>query len=152
VARLIRRIDPSNISYALGAESIPRQLVFLESGRRIRCATRKALEVAERLRGVSTVGVYAAKGMRGMYYLSIEGSQLLGPYLREGVVEVSVREAEEWMRGAPLGLRGTPGRVVVVRTGWLFLGSGLASRDGKVYPLIPRERMLVPEKGGKEGG
>jgi hypothetical protein len=30
----------------------------------------------------------------------------------------------------------------VVRLGRVYLGSGKVSRDGKIYPLIPRERQI----------
>ncbi|MCS7145218.1 MAG: hypothetical protein RMJ28_00290 [Nitrososphaerota archaeon] len=136
------KVDPATLSKALSVDSLPPNLVFIESGRKVRCVTKAALETASTLKGVVTMGVYAAKRIGSEYYFSIEGSQLLGPYLKERVLEVSAGEAEDWMRGAPMMRTVSEARIVVVRRGWLFMGSGRVSRDGKVYPLIPKERMI----------
>lgn len=91
---------------------------------------------------MNSIGVYAAKRLGVDYYLSIEGSQLLGPHLRGDVLDVSIVEAEELMKGAPLERSLADSRIVVFRVGWLYLGSGRVSRDGRIYPLIPKERMI----------
>lgn len=141
--RLLRREEIAELSRFLDVESLPEQFVLFESGKRVRCATRKAFELAQNLKAVTSIGVYSAKRMGREHYFSIEGSQLFGPFLKKGVLEVSVSEAENWLKGLPLERTVTDAGVVVVRAGWLFLGSGRVSRDGKIYPLISRERMIT---------
>ncbi|MEM1533606.1 MAG: hypothetical protein QW059_01100 [Nitrososphaerota archaeon] len=140
--RALSRSEYVSLSRFLRVESLPPQLVFIESGKKVRCATRAALETAAQMKGLVTVGIYAAKKIGDEYYLSVEGSQLLGPYMEGGVVEVSMSEAEEWMRGAPLKKEPPDSDIAVVKLDWLYLGSGKVSRDGKIYPLIPKERMI----------
>jgi NOL1/NOP2/fmu family ribosome biogenesis protein len=147
MARIMGRDSFSTLSRFLRVNDLPSQLVFTEKGKKVRCVTHTALETATRLKGVVTMGVYAAKKMGEDYYLSIEGSQLLGPYLEGGVVEVSMNEAENWMRGAPIERSGLESGIAVVKMGWLFLGSGRVSRDGRIYPLIPKERMISHRNG-----
>ncbi|GBC70296.1 hypothetical protein HRbin02_00060 [Candidatus Calditenuaceae archaeon HR02] len=137
----------SSLSRFLRVSDLPPQLVFTESGKKVRCVTHAALETAALMKGVVTMGVYAAKRIGNDYYLSIEGSQLLGPYLERGVIDVSMSEGESWMRGAPIERQGLELGIAVVRMGWLYLGSGRVSRDGRVYPLIPKERMISHQDG-----
>ncbi len=142
MVRVMSRSNYASLSAFLRVDALPPQLVFTESGKKIRCVTHEALEIAARMKGVVTMGVYAAKKLGDDYYLSIEGSQLLGPYLEGGVIEISMSEAERWMRGAPIEREGLERGIAVVRMGWLYLGSGRVSRDGRIYPLIPKERMI----------
>ncbi|MEM1922312.1 MAG: hypothetical protein QXO86_05015 [Nitrososphaerota archaeon] len=141
--RILKREELARLSFPLDVERIPEGLVFVESGKRIRCTTQEAIQLGQRLKGVVSVGVYVAKRIGGAGYLSLDGSQILGPYLGGEVVEVSLSEAERWMSGVPLERGVGGGGVVIVRSGWLYLGSGRASRDGKIYPLIPRERQIT---------
>ncbi|MEM0482543.1 MAG: hypothetical protein QXM16_06635 [Nitrososphaerota archaeon] len=142
MVRVISRSNYATLTRFLRVDDLPPQLVFTESGKKVRCVTQAALETATRMKGVVTMGVYAAKKLGDGYYLSIEGSQLLGPHLEAGVIEVSMTEAERWMRGAPIERQGLEQGIAVVRMGWLYLGSGRVSRDGRIYPLVPKERMI----------
>lgn len=130
-----------------GVESAFEGLVLLKAGQgRIRATTREAFELAQRLRRVQQVGLYVAKLAGGDAILSIEGSQLLDGEIRENVVELDERLAEEWMRAAPIEAGGPyTSRYVVAKCGNLYLGSGRFSRDGRIYPQIAKWRR-VPEE------
>ncbi len=55
----------------------------------------------------TTVGIYVAstkdKGVR----LTVEGSQLIGPLATKNVLEITVEQAQQWIRGNDLTVEGT---------------------------------------------
>lgn len=132
-----------NIRAYYGINHFPRGIMLVSTGKRLRAVTEEAYELAKRLKGVVGLGVYAAKKIGENYYFSIEGSQIFGDHIENRVVEVTWEEAEQWMKGAPIKREGAePRSIIVVRLGRVYLGSGKVSRDGKIYPLIPKERQI----------
>jgi NOL1/NOP2/fmu family ribosome biogenesis protein len=128
-----------------GIEDAFDDLVLIRAGQgRIRTATKEAYEVACRLRRTQQVGLYVAKIVKGDVILSIEGSQLLGNMITKNMVELSEKEAEEWMRAAPIQRpERIEGKYVVARCGDFYLGSGRVSRDGRIYPQVAKWRRVM---------
>lgn len=133
-----------------GLGEMPQDLVLVESsGGRVRAVTREAYEMAQRIGRVEALGLYVVKRTKFGLYLSVEGSQLFGPWLRRNVVELSAEQLERWASGQPVDLSelglSTDASFLVARHGPLFAGSGKVSRDGKVHPQIPKERRVPVE-------
>lgn len=139
---LIRRLMDQH-----GVEDAFDDLILIRSGQgRIRAATKEAYEVACRLKKVQQIGLYVAKMVKGDIVLSIEGSQLLGNAITRNIVELSEKEAEEWMKAAPIQkFERLEGRYVVAKYGDFYLGSGRVSRDGKIYPQVAKWRRIPGE-------
>jgi NOL1/NOP2/fmu family ribosome biogenesis protein len=84
--------------------------------------------------------------VKGDVILSIEGSQLLGNTITKNIVELSEKEAEGWMRAAPIQrLERIEGKYVVARCGDFYLGSGRVSRDGRIHPRAAKWRRIPEE-------
>ncbi len=144
--RALRPLDDNELRSILayyGMGHLPRGLLLISSGKKVRAVTEEAYGLARRMKGVVGLGIYAAKRLGDIYYLSIEGSQLLGRHMGKRVLEITPEEAEEWMLGSPIRREGLePGGIAVIRSGEIYLGSGRISRDGKIYPFIPRDRQI----------
>lgn len=109
---------------------------------RIRITSREVLEFSWRLKRVVNIGLYVAKLVGDELSLSIEGSQLFSSMIRKNIIDLSLDDAERWMRGEPLKLETAPNsRYVVARYRDVFLGSGRVKRDGFVYPQISKNRL-----------
>ena len=152
--RLIKVLGSSERKYLqerlkaqYGIEDGFEEYVLIKAGQgRIRATTPEALEVASKLRKVQQIGLYVVKLVKSDVILSIEGSQLLNGKIKRNVIELSEPEAENWMKASPIQKPVKLGsRYVVARCGELYLGSGRASRDGKIYPQIAKWRRIPEE-------
>lgn len=56
---------------------------------------------------VNVIGLYAAEIGSGEVRLSIEGSQLIGPYASKNIIEVPEEIAARWLRGEDIKVQGT---------------------------------------------
>ena len=142
-----RRYFEERLRAQYGVENGFSEYVLIKAGQgRVRAATLEAFEVAARLRRVQQVGLYVAKLVKGDVILSIEGSQLLNGKIRKNVIELSEPETERWMRASPIEKPIKPGiRYVVAKCEELYLGSGRASRDGRIYPQVAKWRRISGE-------
>jgi NOL1/NOP2/fmu family ribosome biogenesis protein len=154
--RALRPLDDAELRSILayyGMESLPGGLLLISSGKKVRAVTEEAYRLARKMKGVVGLGIYTAKRLGDIFYLSIEGSQLLGRHMGRRVLEITLEEAEEWMRGSPIRREGLePGGIAVIRSGEIYLGSGRISRDGKIYPLVPRDRQINRAQSAGLGG
>jgi len=122
-------------------------LELLETGeRRIRATTPQTLALAAKLRGVQSVGLYVAKTRGTELTFSIEGSHLICAEISKSLIELGEDEAKLWIAGAPIRFeRPLPVRFVIGRFAGFCLGSGAVSRDGRVYPQVPKVRRVLEE-------
>jgi NOL1/NOP2/fmu family ribosome biogenesis protein len=94
---------------------------------------------------VERVGAYFAKvsddkGTKRIR-LSIEGTQALKGQIKSNVLEISEKDAEEWMKGHELQIMTGKRGFLVVKCNDDFLGTGKAS-ESKVGNFIPKSRRL----------
>ncbi len=141
-----RRILENRLMRQYGVEEAFKDLILVMAGqKRIRACTREAYEFSKKLRKVQQLGIYVAKLRGEDVVLSIEGSQLLGDKIKVNVIDLDEDEAIEWMKASPIRIKGEPtGKYVVARHGKIYLGSGIVSRDGKIYPQVAKWRR-IPE-------
>ncbi len=86
-------------------------------------------------------GLYFARIERGdKIRLSIEGSQIIGPYAKKNVIEIGYEELKKWLAGADLEKDGSG--FVIIKSNNYFAGSGLA-KNGKIKNYIPKERRIT---------
>ncbi|MBS3119662.1 hypothetical protein J4475_02465 [Candidatus Woesearchaeota archaeon] len=90
---------------------------------------------------VSSVGLYFAeetgKGLR----LSIEGSQLIGPYCKKKVVELSKEDARLWLKGQNIACQYAGSGYVLVKHDTDFLGSGYL-KEGIIQNFVAKTRRI----------
>jgi NOL1/NOP2/fmu family ribosome biogenesis protein len=62
--------------------------------------------------------------------------------IKKNIVDLSLDDAERWMRGEALKIDApSSSRYVVAKCGDVFLGAGRVGKDGLVHPQIPRNRL-----------
>lgn len=129
-----------------GAEDFSDKVLIQAGESKIRLTTSDTIKVAEKMRGVQSLGLYIAKLEGQDVVLSIEGSQLLCNSIKKNWIELTEEQARLWMEGAPIQLdKLTAARYVVAFYKHLCLGCGRVSADGKVYPQVPKWRRLQQE-------
>ena len=139
-----RKFLENRLRSLYGVEADFKDLVLVKCGRkRIRATTKEVLELASRLRGVQQIGLYVMKISNGDISLSIEGSQLLGDEIKNNIVKLDEGQVKKWMRAIPIKIGITyRGRYVVGKFNRLYLGSARVSRNGLLYPQIPKWRRI----------
>jgi len=139
-----RKFIENRLRSIYGVEAGFDGLVLIKCGRRrIRAATKETLELASRLRGVQQIGLYVMKIANGAIALSVEGSQLLDGEIKNNIIELDEEQVERWMKAIPIKIERTyRGRYVVGKFGRLYLGSARVSRNGLLYPQIPKWRRI----------
>jgi len=90
---------------------------------------------------VNSYGLYFAEIKSGIR-LSIEGSQIIGPKAAKNVVELTGKEAKQWMSGIDIEKETDAEGFVILRHAEDFLGTGKATKDGKILNFVPKTRRL----------
>jgi len=139
-----RKFIENRLRSIYGVEAGFDGFVLIKCGRRrIRAAAKETLELASRLRGVQQIGLYVMKIANGAIALSVEGSQLLDGEIKNNIIELDEEQVERWMKAIPIKIeRACRGRYVVGKFGRLYLGSARVSRNGLLYPQIPKWRRI----------
>lgn len=129
-----------------GAEDFSDKVLIQAGEGKIRLTTSDTIKVAEKMRGVQSLGLYIAKIKGQDVVLSIEGAQILCNRIKKNRIELTEEQAKLWMEGAPVQLeKFTAAKYVVAFYKHLCLGCGRVSADGKVYPQVPKWRRLQQE-------
>ncbi|MEM2544558.1 MAG: hypothetical protein QXH76_06735, partial [Nitrososphaerota archaeon] len=106
-----------------GAEDFSDKVLIQAGEGKIRLTTSDTIKVAEKMRGVQSLGLYIAKLEGQEVVLSIEGSQLLCNSIKKNWIELTEEQARLWMEGAPIQLdKPTAARYVVAFYKRLCLG------------------------------
>ncbi len=91
---------------------------------------------------INNFGVYMGEIMDSREVrLSIEGSQIIGPFATKNVVEVDFETAKRWMYGQDIeGVFDATG-FVIVKYGDYFIGCG-RYKEGKISNHVPKNRRI----------
>jgi NOL1/NOP2/fmu family ribosome biogenesis protein len=112
--------------------------VFLLTGKgKIYIANKEVFNIDLDKLNVSSIGLYFGEIEKDGLRLSIEGSQLVGPKAKKGVVEVD--DYVGWMRGEDIDCDGEG--YVIVKYHNDYLGSGRA-KEGKVLNYVGKARRI----------
>jgi len=90
---------------------------------------------------INSFGIYFAEVRVGIR-LSIEGSQIVGPKATKNVVELDDDEAKEWMSGTDIEKETDSNDFVILKHKTDFLGTGKATKEGKILNYVPKARRL----------
>ncbi len=118
---------------------LPGVLLQNQKGR-VFLATREAAELGSENLRVEGVGLYIAQLSDGEVRLSVEGSQLLGPKAKKGVVELSEEERDRWVRGEWIAKRAEQG-FVIIKCGKDFFGCGKSTGE-RILNYYPKSRRI----------
>ena len=90
---------------------------------------------------INSFGIYFGTEERNNIRLSIEGSQLIGKLCKRNVVEISKKQAKNWLFGSNLKVEGDFQGFVIIKSGSDFLGCGKFSND-KIHNFVPKTRRI----------
>lgn len=91
---------------------------------------------------INSIGLYFAELKNGEIRLSIEGSQLVGPFANKNVVEISDEELKQWFKGHDLSKQCDGSGFVLLKNRNVFVGCGKYSQ-GIIHNFVPKARRLV---------
>ena len=90
---------------------------------------------------INSMGMYFGETRDGEIRLSIEGSQLIGKDCSKSILELSDKEAREWLKGIDLDKELDDKGYVLIKHNNDFLGCGKAV-EKKVLNFVPKNRRL----------
>jgi len=120
--------------------------VFLLTGKMdLYLATREIFDIDIKKLRVNSMGLYFADLRENAPRLSIEGSQLIGPFAKKNIIELEEKEAIDWLKGSDLeGKEGDLSEYIIVRRGGDFMGCGKYKPEEKrILNFIPKSRRLA---------
>lgn len=94
----------------------------------------------EKLR-INSIGLYFGELRNNEIRLSIEGSQIIGPYASKNMLEISKEHAIEWLQGKDLDIDAEDGYKILKHNND-YIGCGRAS-GGKIINFVPKNRRLM---------
>ena len=116
---------------------------FMNNQRRVALVNRDFALVADAKLRLNSLGLYFCEVMEnGEIRLSIEASQLIGPYASKNVIEVDFLSAKRWMFGEDLEIPfGDVTAFVILKCGNYFLGCG-RYKNGIVSNHVSKNRRI----------
>lgn len=91
---------------------------------------------------INSIGMYFAEFRNNELRLSIEGSQIIGPFATKNVLELTREERNEWIQGHDLDKDCNNQGFVIIKSGKDFFGSGRC-KEGKILNFVPKARRLL---------
>jgi len=89
---------------------------------------------------VNSIGMYLGEVHNGIR-LSIEGSQLIGPFAKKNIASINENQARQWMEGSDIETNEDLEGFVLVKYNDDFLGCGKFAK-GKVLNFVGKERRI----------
>lgn len=102
---------------------------------------KKEIQILEKNCQVERVGVYFCKFLNDEIRLSIEGTQILKPQIKNKIFEMNKEQMEIWMKGSEINIKSGFKGIVAMKYEEDFLGCGKASVE-KITNFIPKNRRL----------
>jgi NOL1/NOP2/fmu family ribosome biogenesis protein len=90
---------------------------------------------------INTIGLYIGELHGDEIRLSIEGSQMIGPQAKNNIIEISDKDAVNWMKGQELHSDYPSTKFVIIKHNDDFLGCGKI-KEKRVLNYIPKTRRI----------
>ncbi|MCF7866174.1 hypothetical protein K9L67_03890 [Candidatus Woesearchaeota archaeon] len=90
---------------------------------------------------VDSAGLYFAKVQPDGLRLTVEGSQLIGPFCEKNVISISPELKHEWLKGNDFEVDINEDVLIIVKSGNDFLGCAKV-KNGKVLNSLSKSRRL----------
>ena len=89
---------------------------------------------------INNLGLYFGELRFGELRLSIEGSQIIGPFAKKNIIDIDDKQIEEWMQGNGIDVENKNlDGFVIIKHNKDFLGSG-KYKKGRILNYVPKER------------
>ncbi|MFA5141343.1 MAG: hypothetical protein WC471_00015 [Candidatus Woesearchaeota archaeon] len=89
---------------------------------------------------INSIGLYVAELKNNQVRLTVEGSQLIGPYATKNVVDLPKDQLKLWLRGEEVPCNEGDGFVIVKHNNDYF-GCGKI-KEGRIINYLPKTRRL----------
>ena len=91
---------------------------------------------------VNSIGLYFCRIEKELR-LSVEGSQIIGPFAKKNVLEINEGQTKEWLQGNDIEVlnKDIEETFVILKNKKDFIGSG-KFKDGKILNYVPKERRI----------
>ena len=90
---------------------------------------------------INSFGIYFCEDYGDKLRLSIEGSQIIGPYAKKNVIELDKQSARLWLKGYDVDYPGNTSDYVIIKSGNDYMASA-KHKDGKLLNHVPKERRI----------
>ena len=92
---------------------------------------------------INSIGLYFGEINRGSLRLTIEGSQIIGPFAKKGIIELNEKHTKQWMAGEDIELdEDYPVEFYIIKNKLGdFLSSGKV-KEKKLLNYVPKERRV----------
>ena len=114
---------------------------FETADRHIQIVSREFANINATNLRINSVGLYLGQIAGEDLRLSIEGSQLIGPFATKGVIKIFDDEVKGWAGGSDLISDCMDRGFVIIKHGNDFLGSGKLSNN-KISNYVPKARRI----------
>ena len=115
--------------------------VFLQNEKgKIFIANKDVFDIDFKKIRINNIGLYFGQLRDNELRLSIEGSQLIGPFSKKNILELTNKQKEEWMKGIDISYNGKSG-FVLIKYENDFIGCGKITKD-KILNFVPKERRI----------
>lgn len=95
----------------------------------------------EKLR-IDSIGVYFASIAKDGIRLSIEGSQIIGPFAKKNVFKISEEQFEHWLKGEDIEVEVDSNAFILVKYKDFFVGCGKI-KEMILLNYVPKARRLI---------
>lgn len=90
---------------------------------------------------INSIGIYFCEDYGDDVRLSIEGSQMVGPYAKKNVIALDKTQARVWLKGYDVDFPGETSGYVIIKSGNDYMGSA-KHKNGKLLNHVPKERRI----------
>jgi NOL1/NOP2/fmu family ribosome biogenesis protein len=88
---------------------------------------------------IDSVGLYFGQLTEAGLRLSIEGSQIIGPHAKKNIVELDMKQIEDWFKGYDLDIKLEYAGYVILKNNKDYLGCGKSTK-AKILNFVPKPR------------
>jgi NOL1/NOP2/fmu family ribosome biogenesis protein len=89
---------------------------------------------------IDSIGLYLGQMCEDGLRLSIEGSQIIGPFAKKNIIELNREQTEEWFKGHDIQLNTECTGYVILKYQSDYLGCGKAGKNNKIVNYVPKVR------------
>ncbi|MFW6450558.1 MAG: hypothetical protein ACOCZ6_05895, partial [Nanoarchaeota archaeon] len=130
-----------NEQFGYNGDSLKKYAFFLKKkDSSIKIITRDVTALTKHKVNIDSMGLKIGKEVSDGILLTIEGTQLIGPYCTKNIIEISEQEGREWLKGSDIPTNNN-NCFAIIKQGHDFLGSGKV-KNNKVLNNIPKTRRL----------
>lgn len=90
---------------------------------------------------INSLGLYFGQIYDGSIRLSIEGSQLVGPFSDKNILEISPEKMRLWLKGQDIAHPGDSYGFLIIKCGQDYIGCA-KHKNGFLLNHVPKERRI----------